>query len=99
MIVTLEDLYEIFNKTDANTVTCHSITIPEVKEKAETVHVVNKMFDRFQVNEMKVNDDKFQYTSIVFCRNKPSDEYVSVGSNKIMSSSCAKLLGVYLIRN
>ncbi len=32
---------------------------------------------------MNVDDDKFQYT--VLCRNKTiSDEYISVGSNKVM---------------
>ncbi len=52
------------------------------------------MLDGVKVNQMKVNHDKFQY--IVFCRNKTiSDEYISVRSNEIMSSSCVKVLGVY----
>ncbi len=95
LIVTLEDLCEIFNYADDNTVTCHGKTVTEVKEKAEIV--INKMLDWFKVNQMKVTDDKFQY--IVFCRNKTiSGESVRVGSNEIMSrscQSCVKLLAAY----
>ncbi len=57
---------EIFNHADDNTATCHGITVPEVKKKAETV--INKMLNWFKINQMKVNDNKFQY--IVFCKNK-----------------------------
>ncbi len=89
---TLKGLCEIFNYASDNTVTCHGTTVPEVKKKAETV--TTKILNWFKVNQMKVNDDKFQY--IVFCRNKTiSNEYVAVGSNEIMSSSCVTLLGVY----
>ncbi len=63
---------------------CHGITVP----------VINKMLDWFKINQMKVNDDNFQYTCIVFCKNKTiNNEYVSVGSNEIMSSSYVKFLG------
>ncbi len=96
LIVTLEDLYEIFNYAD-NIVTCHCITLPEYKEKEETV--INKMFlDWFKVNQMKVNDDKF--LCIKYCKNKNiSYEYVNVGSSEITSSSCVKLPEVILMRN
>ncbi len=36
LIVTLEDLCEIFNNGDDNTCTCYGITVPEVMEKAES---------------------------------------------------------------
>ncbi len=88
----LKGICDIFNYSDDNTVTCHGITIPEVKKKAETV--INKMLCWFKINQMKVNDDIILY----FCKNKTiNDEYmyVSVGSNEIMSSSYVKLLGVY----
>ncbi len=52
------------------------------------------MLNWFKINQMKVNEDKFQY--ILFCKNKTiNDEYVSIGSNEIMSRSHVKLLGVY----
>ncbi len=87
---------QIFNYTDDNTLMCHGKTVSEVKRKAETD--INKMLDWFKVNQIKVNDEKFQ--SIAFGRNKTiSDEYVLVGSNEIMSSFCVKLLGVYFDQN
>ncbi len=68
LIVTVEDLCKIFNYADDNTVTCYGITVPEVKGKAETV--INKILECVKVNQMKVNDDQFQY--IVFCSKKLS---------------------------
>ncbi len=92
LIVTLQDVCEMFNYYDVNTVKCHGKILPEVKEKAETV--ISKMLDCFKVNQMKVNDDKFQY--IVFCRNKTfSEAYVQVGNNEIKLSFYVKLHGVY----
>ena len=52
------------------------------------------MLDWFKINQMKLNYNKFQY--IEFCKNKTiNGEYLSVGSNEIMSSSYVKLHGVY----
>ena len=55
-----------FNYVHDNTITCHGKTLIEGKGKADTV--ISKMLDWFKVNQMKVNDDKFQY--FVFRRNK-----------------------------
>ncbi len=66
LIVALQDLCEIFNYADDNTVTCHGKSLPEVKEKAQTV--ISKISHWFKVNQIKINDDNFQY--IVFCRKK-----------------------------
>ncbi len=69
---------------------CHGITFPKVKEKAETV-----IKYWFNVNDFKVNDDKFQY--IVFCRTKSS--VMNACEHEIArpeSKSSVNLLGVYL---
>ena len=94
LIVLLERLCDIFNYADDNTVCCYGKSVKDVKDKLEDV--INKMLYWFEVNEMKVNNDKFQF--ILFSKNGMcKDELIKVGDTVIMMQNVVKLLGFFLI--
>ena len=75
LIMMMAKLCEIFNYADDNTVCCYGKILKEVKCQLE--NVITKMLSWFKINEMKVNNDKFQL--ILFSKNGMySDESLKV---------------------
>ncbi len=62
LIVTLEHMWDIGNHTADSTFTCQGITVPEVKEKAETV--ISKMLDWFKVKSGIVNNKMLDWFKV-----------------------------------
>ena len=81
----------IFNYADDNTVCCHGKNIVDIKRALE--NVISEMLHWFKLNEMKVNNDKFQL--ILFSKNGiNSEESITVGDVIIPNQNVVKLLGV-----
>ncbi len=91
LIMLVARLCDIFNYADDNTICCYGNNINEVKHDLE--NVITQMNNWFSINEMKVNNIKFQM--IAFTKDGVnSDESIIIDNNVIQSQRAVKLLGV-----
>lgn len=93
LIIFLSLLCDIFNYADDNTVSCYGKNLSDVKLELE--NVTAEMLNWFKINEMKVNNEKFQL--ILFSKKgKTRDEFIMMEDDRVIEDQpVVKLLGVH----
>ena len=94
MFMVLDDDIEIYNYVDDNSLLATGYNYVETKQKL--VSNAERLIRWFQLNQMKVNPDKFNY--ITFGKGNCIDDDIVIYDRVIKSQDNVKILGLHLDR-
>ncbi len=91
LLYLVEDLCDIYNYADDNTICIHGSVVDDILSELESVS--NVLLEWFELNYLQANPEKFQFMLI---HTNKLEYNVNIGNAVLSSEDSVKLLGVYI---